>query len=70
MREIPHWDLSLRFTDVVGELHRIASLARRHGEAASEIADACSRAESLLARLRNEFVDGLTEGPAGDQTGL
>ena len=50
----------LRFNDVIGELHRIADIAARVDEAGgSEIVAACRRAESLLSRLRNQFLRDL-----------
>jgi hypothetical protein len=41
--------------DVVGELQAIASVVERCDDA--EVVAACRRAQSLLARLRNQFLD-------------
>ena len=50
----------LRFSDVIGELHKIADLAQSLDDAGgSEIAAACFRAESLITRLRNQFIENL-----------
>jgi hypothetical protein len=48
---------ALRFVDVISELHRIAEMATAGVVNGKEIAVACRRAESLLARLRNQFLD-------------
>lgn len=56
----------LTFSDVISELHRIADLARRLDEAGgSEIASACFRTESLLTRLRNQFLEELLSDGGG-----
>jgi hypothetical protein len=47
----------LRLVDVVAELHRIADMATAGSVQGPEVAAACRRAESLLARLRNQFLD-------------
>ena len=44
-------------TDIVRELQAIASIAERSDDL--EVVAACRRAESLLARLRNQFLDDL-----------
>jgi hypothetical protein len=41
--------------DVVRELQAIASIAERSDDL--ELVTACRRAQSLLARLRNQFLD-------------
>ena len=52
--------VDLRFSDVIGELHKIADLAQSLDDAGgSEIAAACFRAESLITRLRNQFIENL-----------
>ena len=43
--------------DVVRELQAIASVAERSADL--EVVVACRRAQSLLARLRNQFLDDL-----------
>jgi hypothetical protein len=43
--------------DVVRELQAIASVAERSDDL--EVVAACRRAQSLLARLRNQFLDDL-----------
>jgi hypothetical protein len=43
--------------DVVRELKAIASVAERCDDL--EVVAACRRAESLVARLRNQFLDDL-----------
>ena len=51
--------------DVVKELQAIASIAERSDDL--EVVAACRRAESLLAHLRNQFLDDLLgdEAPSG-----
>jgi hypothetical protein len=44
----------LVLADVVRELHAIADAAARAGD--PDVIAACRRAESLLARLRDQFV--------------
>ena len=47
---------------MIGELHKIADLARQLDEAGGpEISAACNRAESLIARLRNRVETSFKE---------
>lgn len=48
--------------DVMRELQLIAAAAERATH--PELVEACRRAQSLLARLRNQFVDDLIGGVA------
>jgi hypothetical protein len=43
--------------DVVREIQAIARIAERSGD--PEIIAACRRAQALLARLRNDFIEDL-----------
>lgn len=58
----------VRMVDVVRELQAIAVAADRGGD--PELLAACRRAQSLLARLRNQFVGDLIgdEAPSGRAT--
>jgi hypothetical protein len=47
----------VRMVDVIRELQAIALAAERATD--PELRAACRRAQSLLARLRNQFVDDL-----------
>lgn len=47
----------IRMVDVVREIQAIALAAERSGD--PEVLAACRRAESLLARLRNDFIQDL-----------
>jgi hypothetical protein len=44
-------------TDVVREMQAIAGLAKRSGD--DEVVAACRRVQSLLARLRDQFIEDL-----------
>jgi hypothetical protein len=44
-------------TDVVREMQAIAGLAERSGD--DEVVAACRRVQSLLARLREQFIEDL-----------
>ena len=44
-------------TDIVRELQAIASVAERSDDL--EVVAGCRRAQSLLTRLRNQFLDDL-----------
>lgn len=48
--------------DVVRELQAIASVAERSNDV--EVVTACRRAQSLLARLRNQFLGDVLGGHA------
>jgi hypothetical protein len=54
LRRRPHL---IRMADVVRELQSIAVAADRAGD--PEVVAACRRAQSLLARLRDQFVQDL-----------
>jgi hypothetical protein len=56
-------DQPLRFSDVIDELQRIAALAGSNEAGGVEIVAACRRAESLLARLRSQFLDDVLADP-------
>ena len=47
----------IRMVDVVREIQAIAQLAERSDD--TDIVEACRRAQSLLARLRNDFIEDL-----------
>jgi len=56
---------------VIGELHKIADLARQLDEAGGpEISAACNRAESLIARLRNQFIEDLLADGRGQEASI
>lgn len=59
---LPHPDVAdaggtVRMVDVVREIQAIALAAERAAD--PEIVAACRRAQSLLARLRNDFIEDL-----------
>ena len=47
----------IRMVDVVREIQAIAHLAERSED--PDVIAACRRAQSLLARLRNDFIEDL-----------
>jgi hypothetical protein len=52
----------LRFSDVIDEIRGIAALARSLGGRSPDLADACSRAESLLVSLQAQFLRDVVLG--------
>jgi hypothetical protein len=52
-----HTGAGIRMVDVVREIEAIALAAARSSD--PEVLAACRRAQSLLARLRNDFIQDL-----------
>jgi hypothetical protein len=52
----------LRFSDVIEEIRGIAALARSLGGRSPDLAEACSRAESLLVSLQAQFLRDVVLG--------